>query len=179
MAGESEPPGMGEALAVTQKQVWGAGQRRQRAQRRGDFAKRQQPRHVGEAGRPPRQADSTSCRSPQRSTATAARVMRPRSSNPTSMPATRAGVPRRSRVSAWLDRRSCRARLAWAQIPAAGPDGDQRHGRRSAASLITRTVSDHRSSASISASPNQRASAASVPGCRSRLAASATKSIRV
>ena len=46
---------MGEAMAVTQQQVGSAGQGRQRAQRRGDFAKRQQPRHVGEPGRPPRQ----------------------------------------------------------------------------------------------------------------------------
>ena len=34
-----------------------AGERRQRVEHRGDLAKRQQPRHVGKCGRPPRQRE--------------------------------------------------------------------------------------------------------------------------
>ncbi len=65
------------------------------------------------------------------------------------------------------------------QIPGPRMDRRQRHGRRSPASLMTRTVSDHRPSDSTSATLNQRASAASLPGRSAALGASATKSIRV
>jgi hypothetical protein len=41
-----------EALAVAQQQIRGAGERRQRVEDRPNLAKRQQPRHVREAGRP-------------------------------------------------------------------------------------------------------------------------------
>ena len=71
------------------------------------------------------------------------------------------------------------ARAGRSQIPGVIMDRRQRHGRRSRASLMIRTVSDHSPSVSVSATSNQRASAASLPGRSTGLMASAVKSIRV
>jgi hypothetical protein len=181
----------GRGAGVGQQQIRGAGERSQRLEHPRDLAKRQQPGHLRNAVGRRASADSTTCRSPaprlpsarsrrigrcDLSTATAARVTRPRSSNPTSMPAIRAGAPNRSRAGPALLES---ARFGRPQIPGARLDRPQREGRRSPASLMTRTVSDHRPSSSISAMLNQRAAAASLPGRTMGPGASATKSTRV
>ena len=180
MARQAEAPGVGEALAIGKQQIRGAGERRQRFEHRRDFAKRQQARPLRKCGRPARQRGLDHLQ------------IRESAGPPTAARVTRHGPRTRRRC-----RRSGRARptdrvlrprptgapgehaLRPAQIPGARMDRPQRHGRRSPASLMTRTVSDHRPSDSTSATLNQRASAASLPGRSAALGASATKSIRV
>jgi hypothetical protein len=67
VAGEAEAARVGESLAVGQQQVGGAGERRQSVEHRRDLAKRQQPRYVGDRGRPARQRrlDQLQIRNPQ------------------------------------------------------------------------------------------------------------------
>ena len=71
------------------------------------------------------------------------------------------------------------ARGGRGRVPGVLVDRPQRHGRRSRASLMMRTVSDHRPRVSICSSVNQRASAASLPGRSAGPVASAVKSTRV
>ena len=131
-----------------------------------DLAKRQQARHVREARRAPRDAllDRHEIRQAQH------RDRRPRDFACLLEPDVDAGDQRDRR------RTGRRARPARPVPPAArGPRAGlrsqscsvrrrQRHARRSRASSMMRTVSDHRPSRSTSASVNQRASAASLPG---------------
>lgn len=175
MAGEPEAPGMGQALAVAEQEVGDRGEGRQRIQDRRDLAKRQQSGHVGKAGRPARH------RVLERLEAREAQDHhgRPGDASAVLEADVDAGDPLdRTEPVAELrlvgEARLHVARLGWREVPGVLVDRDQRHGRRSPARAMTRSVSDQRPSPAISAKVNQRASAASLPARSSGPAARAT-----
>ena len=141
------------ALAVEQKQIGATGEPRQSARRRQELAEQQRPWRVGEPGRPSRQRQLfDELQIATRGAATAARWSgrNLRSRQRDALPPARHCPDGPRSGPGWRAAPAARAPRR-AQIPSARPDGAPAHERRSAASWFTRTVSDHRPSASTSA----------------------------